>query len=482
METMIEGTLSTTVTHTLPELFQHQKQHSLSLRSQKPIHRKRTLMKLRAWLLKHQAELEEAIHADFQKPKVEILTTELFPVLGELNFAIRNLLEWAKPTKVDAPLTYLGTRSEIRYEPKGVCLIIAPWNYPFNLCVGPLVSCLAAGNTAFIKPSELTPQTASFVSRMCREIFDPKEVIVVEGGPEISTALLKLPFDHIFFTGSPAVGKIVMRAASEHLSSVTLELGGKSPVIVDATANPIDAAKRIAFGKFFNNGQTCIAPDYALVHESIHDEFLAALKKQVFDLFGQGGDVEETSGDYARIVNQRHFERVDALIKDAINQGAKPALSGEGNVVNRFLPPTILTDVPAYCRIMEEEIFGPVLPIARFSDASEVIGIINGKPKPLSLYIFSNSSSFKEKIMTHTSAGAVAINECVIHFAHHLLPFGGVNNSGLGKCHGHWGFLAFSNEKPVLKQKRGFTNAYSFYPPYTPLKRRLVNFFMQWFS
>jgi len=480
METLTGNT--TTAILSLPELFQRQKQHSLLLRTLPLSHRKNTLKKLRSWLLNHQSELEDAVHADFQKPKVEVLATELFPVLGELNLAISNLRDWAKPTKVDAPLTYLGTRSEIRYEPKGVCLIIAPWNYPFNLCIGPLVSCLAAGNAAVIKPSEMTPHTAAFIANMCREIFSPDEVTVVEGGPEVSTALLKLPFDHIFFTGSPAVGKIIMRAAAEHLSSVTLELGGKSPVIVDATANIADAAKRIAFGKFFNNGQTCIAPDYTLVHQSKQEEFLSALQKQVSELFGCGEEVNNNSPDYARIVNQRHFERVDGLIKDAINQGATVALSGEGNAVDRFLPPTILTDVPAHSRIMDEEIFGPVLPVVTFTDASQVVDMINSKPKPLSLYIFSNNKSFREKIMTSTSAGAVAINECVIHFAQHLLPFGGVNNSGIGKSHGRWGFLAFSNEKPVLKQKGGFTNAYSFYPPYTSFKRRLVNFIIKWFS
>lgn len=471
-----------TDTSTLSTLFERQKMLSLELRSTPLSHRKNNLRRLKNWLLTHQADLEDAVHADFRKPKVEVLATELFPIIAELNLALQELGNWTRPLRVDAPLTYLGTRSHVRFEPKGCCLIIAPWNYPFNLCIGPLISCLAAGNTAILKPSEMTPHTAAFIAKMVNEVFDPAEVSVVEGGPDVSTALLKLPFDHIFFTGSPAIGKVVMRAAADTLASVTLELGGKSPAIVDETANLVDAAKRIAFGKFFNNGQTCIAPDYVLVHKAKQADLLKALKTSVAQLFGNGNSVSVNSPDYARIVNRKHFDRLGALLQDALEHGAQLELGGTADSSSNFLPPTIITDVAPDSRIMEEEIFGPILPIVTFSNVDEAIRLVNSKPKPLSLYIFTTSKNHRERIITQTSAGAVAVNDCVIHFAHHHLPFGGVNNSGLGKAHGKWGFLAFSNEKPVMRQKSGYTNAYSFYPPYTGIKRKLVNWVIRWFS
>jgi aldehyde dehydrogenase (NAD+) len=465
----------------LETLFGKQRQRSIELRSEPVKVRKERLKKLENWLTGKQSDLQEAVYRDFQKPPFEVISTELFPVLGEIKHALKHVDEWTAVKKIDAPVTYLGTRSEIRYEPKGVCLIIGPWNYPFNLCIGPLVSCLAAGNTAILKPSEMTPTTSAFIKEMIAQLFNEDEVTVVEGGVEVSSVLLSLPFDHIFFTGSPSVGKVVMKAAAENLTSVTLELGGKSPTIIDETANLKDAAKRIAFGKFFNNGQTCIAPDYVLVHHSVKKKFISLLKEHVKEQFGKGKSIGEDSVDYARIVNAKHFERLDRLIKDALNNGAKLELSGSGNAESRFLPPTLLSEVSLQSKIMEEEIFGPILPIVSYDQPEEVVQIINDKPKPLGMYIFSNDKRFREAIITRTSSGAVCINDCVLQFTHPLLPFGGVNNSGIGKAHGYHGFLSFSNEKPVIKQKKGWANADLFYPPYTSGKKKLIDLILRWF-
>jgi aldehyde dehydrogenase (NAD+) len=461
--------------------FDRQKQRSLALRLRPIKERKKLLKKLGRFILANRERIGQAVHQDFKKPLLEIDLSEIYPVMSEIRHAISKLDEWTSPQKVDAPITYLGTRSKIMYEPKGVCLIIAPWNYPFSLCFGPLVSCLAAGNTAIIKPSEMTPHTSALIAALASEFFEEDVVKVIEGGQEVSSALLSLPFDHIFFTGSPAVGKIIMKAAAENLTSVTLELGGKSPTIIDSTAPISDAAKRIAFGKFLNNGQTCIAPDYILVHEKVKDKFIESLKNEVVKLFGENGKIDESSTSYARIVNQKHFKRLSQLLEEAVAHGAKIELGGEVNAQSNFIHPMILSNVSLASRMMEEEIFGPLLPIISYSSDEEVINLINSKPKPLALYIFSRSGSFKDKILASTSAGSVCINECVIQFTHANLPFGGVNNSGIGKSHGYYGFLEFSNQKPVLKQMSRFSSIESLYPPFKPKLKFLVDMMLKYF-
>ncbi|HMJ69495.1 MAG TPA: aldehyde dehydrogenase family protein [Cyclobacteriaceae bacterium] len=468
------NTLEKQTTTDFGPAFRKLKDRSQLLRSEEIAVRASRLEKLDEWLRSNQSALEQAVFADLGKPAMEVSTSELFPVLAEINHAIENLQRWTRPTKIDAPLTFIGTRSEVRYEPKGACLIIAPWNYPFNLCIGPLVSCIAAGNTALVKPSELTPNTSAFIKKLVSEVFEEDIVTVVEGDATTASALLELPFDHIFFTGSPAVGKIIMHAAADRLASVTLELGGKSPAIVDASADLKDAAKRIAFGKFLNNGQTCIAPDYILVDNSVKEKFMALLKESVSELFGR-------AEDYGRIINLRHFARLSNMVKDAINKGATPALTGEFRESEKFFPPTILTNVTDDMLVMEEEIFGPVLPVIGMDTKTAAIPLINSKPKPLSLYIFSHDRKFREKVLKETSAGGVCINDCVLQFIHPNLPFGGVNNSGIGKAHGHAGFLAFTNEKPIVRQKSGYSNAYLFYPPYTSFKRKVLGFILRWF-
>ncbi|HZX74291.1 MAG TPA: aldehyde dehydrogenase family protein [Cyclobacteriaceae bacterium] len=462
-------------------VFDLQKKKSIALRSEPAAERKRRLEKLKQWITVNRKRIEESVYKDFKKPATEVSISEIYPVLAEIKHALANIDEWTRPKKIDAPILYLGTRSEIRYEPRGVCLIISPWNYPFNLCLGPLVSCIAAGNTAMLKPSELTQHTSALIDGMITELFEEDTVAVVEGGTEIATMLLSLPFDHFFFTGSPSVGKIVMKAAAEHLASITLELGGKSPAIIDASANIKDAAKRIAFGKFINNGQTCIAPDYILIEEKIQNQFLAELKLCIEEMFGDGAPVSEDSLHYARIVNSKHFERISSLLDEAVDRGAKVEVSGISNPQTRFLQPTVLSGVAMNSKIMEEEIFGPLLPMVTIKSIDDAIAVINSKPKPLALYIFSNNQSAKRKIVEQTSAGGVCINDTVLQFTHPGLPFGGVSNSGIGNSHGYYGFLAFSHQKPVLRQKTGFAFAYFLYPPYTNRVKKTVDLLLRWF-
>jgi aldehyde dehydrogenase (NAD+) len=478
MNTTIE---EKTVSSSIEGTFEAQKSNLINLRKEPVSKRKERLKKLRNWIHINRNAIHEAMYNDFRKPAVEVDGIELFHVLNEIKYATDSLEQWAKPTKVDAPITMFGTRSWIQYEARGVCLIISPWNYPFSLCVGPLVSALSAGNSVIIKPSEMTPHVSSLIKKMVDEIFEPQIVSVFEGDAVISQRLLKLPFDHIFFTGSPAIGKVVMKAAAENLTSVTLELGGKSPGIITDSARIDEAAQRTAVAKFVNNGQTCIAPDYILVDEKVAEKFTAALINQTKKLFANAEGSFENSNSYCRIVNEKHFVRVNELIKDALNNGAKIEFGGNVNASTNFIHPMVLSNVQLNSRVMQEEIFGPVLPIITYKKLEDAINVIHSKPKALALYIYSNSKKVQQKILHETSAGAVCINDSGIHFLHHGLPFGGVNNSGIGKSHGHFGFLAFSNEKPVLKQKRGITSVKAFYPPYTNFSKKLMDWFLKLF-
>lgn len=465
-----------------PEQVFYNCQAAVPLRRIEPLAtRKKRLKALRQWIVRNRTTIHEALYADFRKPAGEVDASEIFHVLNEIKVALHSLDQWAAPRKIEAPFFMTGTRSWIYYEPRGLCLIISPWNYPFSLAAGPLVSALAAGNCVIIKPSEITPTVSALIKNMCDEIFDPATVSVCEGGAAVSQALLALPFDHIFFTGSPAVGKLVMKAAAEHLTSVTLELGGKSPAIVSGTARIHDAAERIAVGKFMNNGQTCIAPDYVLADEQIAARFVHALKDKTQRLFAAGGDFEN-SPDYGRIVNESHFHRIAKLVDEATEAGAKIEWHGKRDVTSRFMHPVILTNVPSGSRVLYEEIFGPVLPIVTYRNPDEALHFINARPKPLALYVFTQEKSLRQKFLKESSSGTVCINDCGIQFLHHLLPFGGINNSGMGKSHGFFGFQTFSNEKPVLKQKNGFTGIKPIYPPYTSRTRQIMDWFLKFFS
>ncbi|MEO1098987.1 MAG: aldehyde dehydrogenase family protein [Bacteroidota bacterium] len=462
MQDLSDKTILDRVNH----IFDRQKKNSLILRGESLSNRIKRLRSLKKWIDSNDKMIQKGIYDDFKKPAGAVDVSEIYPVLTELKDAIANLKRWVKDTKVDTSIAYLSTTASVKYEPKGVCLIISPWNFPFLLTVGPLISALAAGNTVIIKPSEMTPHTSDIIDKMIGDLYKEDHVAVFKGDAAMSQMLLKLPFDHIFFTGSPQVGKVIMRAAAEHLTSVTLELGGKSPTVVDETANIRDAAQKIAWGKFINNGQTCVAPDYILVHESIQDQFLSELRQYVSRLFDAGNQGFKQSEDYARVVNQKHLIRLLELVDDAVSLGAKLAIPKEVDEEDCYLSPVILTQVSFSARVMQEEVFGPVLPVLTFSSLDEVITQVNEQPKPLAFYYFGRSRKTCKKLLSQTSSGTFCINDCVLQFGHPHLPFGGVNNSGIGKSHGKYGFLAFSNEKAVLRQRVGLTTTKLVYPPY----------------
>ncbi len=459
---------------TISDLFAQQQQRSLALRHAPVADRITRLKRLKGWLQTHRIDIQQAVYQDFKKPTFETDTSEVLVCLQELDFTIKHLTRWARDQRVATPLTLPGTTGYIRYEPKGVCLIIAPWNYPFQLLVGPWISAIAAGNCAILKPSEMTPHTANLIERMVTELFPANEAAVVQGDKEVAQELLSHPFDHIFFTGSPAVGKHVMAAAAQHLSSVTLELGGKSPAIVDETADLAVAAEKIAWGKFFNAGQTCIAPDYVLVHESVHDELVGRLITATRKMYNPDGQGMKHSPDYARIVNRSHTARLVGMLDQGVAQGATVALGGEHAVDEHYLAPTLLTHVPEDTDLMQEEIFGPLLPIRSYQNLSEVVDYVNAKPKPLTLYMFTEHQANRDFVLQRTSSGGAAVNECIMQFSHPDLPFGGVNYSGIGKAGGYHGFLAFSNEKSVFRQLWGNKITRFLLPPVSDkMKERL---------
>ena len=408
---------------------------------------------------------------DFGKPQAETDMAEIMPVLMELKHVRKNLKKWMKPVPVRATMMLFGTSSKIVKEPKGVTLVVSPWNYPFYLTFGPMISSIAAGNTVIIKPSEMTPNMSAIISEIVEKAFSPEEVCLFQGEADVASYLTNLPFDHIFFTGSPAVGKHVMAAAARNLTSVTLELGGKSPVIVDQSVDIKKAVKSIAWGKFVNNGQTCVAPDYLYVHESIKGEFVTEMVACVDKQYGLGNDAKDND-DYCQVVNDSHYQRIRRLLTDAQAQGGKLITGGQTDDAGRFIAPTLIEGMSRNAAIMSEEIFGPLLPIITFTDLDEVISYVNSKPKPLALYIFSKDSRNIEKILTETSAGDSCINQTMMHVAHQNLPFGGVNNSGIGKSGGIWGFDAFSHGRSVLTDK--FSSASMLHPPYTPKVRKLI--------
>jgi aldehyde dehydrogenase (NAD+) len=440
----------------IPDVFRRQQATALRLRGSTAEERIARLVRFRDRFIANTNTWYEAAYADFRKPAGEVDVAEILPVVIEANDAIRNLKSWMKPTRVRPTLLMAGNSGEIKYEPRGRCLIIAPWNYPVNLTFGPLVSAIAAGNTAILKPSELTPHLAAAMAQFVRQVFPEDEVALFEGDATVSQALLELPFDHIFFTGSPAIGRVVMAAAARHLTSVTLELGGKSPTIVDDSADLDFAAQNILWSKYTNNGQTCIAPDHVFVHEKVKDAFVARCKAKLEKAYGTDGESQKASPYLARIVNRRHAERVRNLLDDATSRGARVLAGGTESVADNFIAPTLLDNIPADAKINSEEIFGPLLPIYGFTDLDEVIRHINAEPKPLALYVFSRSNANIERILQQTTSGGACINHTVVQYLHGRLPFGGVNNSGIGNAHGHFGFRTFSHERAVVRSRLSF--------------------------
>ena len=471
--------LDQTLKTTIDRVFAEQQCYSLSLRSSTCEQRLAVLEKFERVFKSSFDKLYKAAYEDFSKPESEVNTGEILSVLSELKHVQKYLRRWMKPTRVRPTAAMIGTKSKILYEPKGVTLIISPWNYPFNLSFGPMIWSIAAGNTVILKPSEMTPAMSAVIQEIVEQAFDSREVCVFQGDAEVASYLTEQPFNHIYFTGSPAVGKQVMAAAAKNLASVTLELGGKSPVIVDQSADLNKAAKSICFGKLVNNGQTCIAPDYVYVHSSVKDKLMSAMLKAIESLYGPLPKIA-SNPDYCRVVNQSHYQRIKSLLDNAEEQGAKIFFGGETNDQQRFIAPTLLTDIPPESDIMQQEIFGPLLPVMEFEDIATVIDQVNNNPKPLALYVFSANDALTNRVLQQTSAGDSAINATVIHAIHQNLPFGGVNNSGMGKSGGVWGFQAFSHQRSVVEDKLGLSALLS--PPYTAKVKRLIRAALKFLS
>ncbi len=452
------------------EIFNKQQQHALYIRGCDAAYRKDRLEKLKRVLLAHENDIYQALHTDLRKPRFEAALTEVYFIYAELDYAIKHVEKWMRPRKVGSTLTSFFTRNRIVYEPRGTSLIIAPWNYPFQLALSPLISALAAGNTVMLKPSELSPATSTLLYKMISENFTDEEVACFEGDAEVATNLLKLPFDHIFFTGSTRIGKKVMEAAAQHLSSVTLELGGKSPVIVASDADLDKAAQKIVWGKFLNAGQTCIAPDYILADEVIADELSLKIKQQTEALFLKDGKTNPAS--YGRIINRNHFNRLSSLLHDAVTKGANIKFGGEADEEALEISPTLLTGVDTQSAIMQEEIFGPLLPLLTFTQLDDALAQINKGSKPLALYAFTKNDKLAAYVIKNSSAGGTCVNDVLIHIGNPKLPFGGVGASGMGSCHGFFGFKAFSHERAVVHQSRIDFSTMA-YPPYEGKNKQL---------
>lgn len=453
-------------------LFSSQLEKHSSLAKSTHGDRKQKLKRLLDNFMSMEQEAIDALSLDMKKSPTESIISEVLGVKAEADFAIQNLKKWMRSKRVPSPSTILFTSGWVRPEPKGSILILSPWNYPILLCLNPLIAAIASGNTAVIKPSEFTPASGAFLKKLIERTFDPNEVAVVLGDEKTAIELLSHPFNHVMFTGSPSTGKLVMSAAAKHLSGVTLELGGKSPVIVDNSANISEAAWKLAFYKFANAGQTCTAPDYILCHESKKDDLVSGLREN-FKSFFSGNDGGPSS-DYCQIVNTTHFDRIEGYLENAKGMGAKVVAGGNTDRSKRFIAPTVLCDVSIDSLVMKEEIFGPLMPIVTYKTMDEAIGFINKREKPLALYLFSYNKKNQKRLTEETSSGALVFNDCVIHHTNPHLPFGGINNSGLGSYHGKYGFDAFSHEKAILKSS-AWSPFRLMLPPYTKRKHSLVN-------
>ncbi len=419
--------------------------------------RRRQLELLRRSVVERERDIYDALRKDLGKPKLEAYLGEFALIIREIDYALSHMDSWARPRRVGAPLAFFPARNFIAPEPYGVSLIIGTWNFPFQLSLVPLVGAIAAGNCVLLKPSEVAEASSGLISRIIRDTFDPAFVAAIEGGPETASRLLEERFDHIFFTGSVAVGRAVMSAAAEHLTPVVLELGGKSPCVVDLEVDMETATRKITWGKFFNAGQSCVAVDYLLVHRDIKDKFVGRLTRLIKEFYG---DDPSKSRDYCKIVNRRHVERLSRLMA-----GQKILIGGTADADARYVAPTIISEPAWDSPIMQEEIFGPILPVLEYVDLDEAISKINSMPHPLALYFFSLNRRKQMKIISETSSGGVCINETVLHQPTTTLPFGGRGDSGIGKYHGRWSFDTFSNMKAVTKSSLRLDLNLR-YPPY----------------
>lgn len=436
------------------------------------------LIKLKEIILKNRVKIKEALKKDFKKNPSEVDLTEIFPVVSEINFTINNLRKWMKDEYVRTPLTLLGSKSFIRYEAKGIVLIITPWNFPINLSFISLINAVSAGNSVLIKPSEITSETSYVIKDIIEESFDEKEVSVVLGGVDLAKEILKLKFNHILFIGSPTIGSEVMKSASVHLSSVTLELGGKSPTVIDKNCDLNKAAKRVVWAKLINNGQVCIAPDYVLIHEDIKNKFIKLVINNIKKFYG---DNVNNSESYCRIVNKNHFKRLKNLIDDSLKKNSKVLYGGKTDSNENYIEPTLIENIDKDSKIFNEEIFGPILPIFTFKKIDEAIRFINKKNKPLALYIFSSDNKNISKVLGETSSGGVCINHNTLHYSNYNLPFGGIGNSGFGRCHGEFGFKELSNKKSIFKQFLPISPTDILMPPYNSFKQKIINLILKYF-
>ncbi len=455
---------------TLPDIqsfVRQQKNHFYTGATQSFEFRQQQLKTLRKLVLEYQVEIETALKADLNKSQFEAAIYEIYPVLQELDYFLKHLRKWLKPQSVKTNLLVFPSRAEIYPDPLGVVLIICPWNYPFALTLMPLIGAIAAGNCAIVKPSEQSPQVAQVIAQILNQHFAPEFIRVVEGGVEVSQALLAEKFDHIFFTGGTRIGQVVMSAAAKQLTPVTLELGGKSPCIIEPDVELTQTAKRIVWGKFLNAGQTCIAPDYLLVHQSIQEPLIAALKTQIQALYG---DNPALSPDYCRIINNTQFQRLTQLLVDG-----EVIYGGDYQAGDRYFAPTLMHQVNLQSPLMQEEIFGPILPILSYQTLAEAIAFVNQRPKPLALYFFSKNQAHQEEILQKTSSGGVCINDVILQVGVTDLPFGGVGHSGMGCYHGKASFDTFCHYKSVLKKSFWIEFALR-YPPHLQ-----KSFLIKWF-
>ena len=450
----------------IPKLVSAQKQFFTSQQTKDISFRKNALRKLQSELFKREADIVQALFNDFKKSEYEAIMTETSIVYSELKMAIKNIEKWNKPKKVLPSMLNFPSSAKIYSEPYGTVLIIAPWNYPFQLAISPLIGAIAAGNTIVLKPSELTPHTSTIVKEIIEAVFDERHVAVVEGGVPVAQELLTLRWDYIFFTGSVNVGRIVAKAAAEFITPVTLELGGKSPCIVDDSASIKLAAKRIVWGKFINGGQTCIAPDYILIHKSQKDAFVDAMKAEITSAYG---DDPEQSSDFPRIVNTRNFERLAIMLENE-----KILIGGKTNKDDCYIAPTLIDEPSLDSEVMKGEIFGPILPIISYETEEDIASVIGKYDKPLAFYIFSNKNAFAKKLIHQYSFGGGTINDTTVHFANHRLPFGGVGESGIGGYHGKQTFDTFSHKKGIVSRGT-WLDVPTRYAPYKGKLKQLKN-------
>lgn len=427
--------------------------------------RRTQLEALRAMVEEQEPRILDALHTDLRKSPIESYLTETSFVVEEIDHALAHFEQWGRPVKASTPIYLQPGSSRAVWEPLGVALIMGPWNYPFHLTIAPLVPCIAAGNAAVLKPSELAPATSAVIAELVPTYLDAYAVAVVEGGVPETTTLLEERFDKIFFTGSGRVGRIVMAAAAKHLTPVTLELGGKSPCIVDASARLDVAARRIASGKYSNAGQTCVAPDYVLAHRDIADDFVNAMADTIRDFYGSD---PQQSEHYARIVNGQHHRRLVGLL-----ESGRAVVGGGYDAADLYVAPTVLREVDPDSPVMQEEVFGPILPVLEVEDIDEAIRFVNERGKPLALYVFAEEGEVAARVTHSTSSGGMCVNDTLLHLMISELPFGGVGESGMGKYHGEWGFREFSNAKAILSHSTFIDPGFR-YPPYTEGKEALL--------